>query len=111
MVDIMSKEYQAAYRKANREKKSSLELYRRYGVTLEDHDRLLRKQNFCCAVCRTPSVSYSTRLAVDHCHDTGKIRGLLCSGCNIGIGMLADSPEMLRTAAKYIESSDCVAPC
>jgi hypothetical protein len=60
----------------------------------------LRKQKLRCAIC----LGFMKRANVDHCHETGKRRGLLCSGCNTAIGKLKDDPEVLRRAADYIES-------
>lgn len=59
-----------------------------YGITLEEYNRLSIRQNGVCAVCGTfqPTKAHS-RLCVDHDHDTGKVRGLLCSKCNIGLGI------------------------
>ena len=62
------------------------------------------KQNYCCAICKTHSDLLPRNLAVDHCHTTGKVRGLLCTNCNIGLGMLKDSSEILNLAIKYLKS-------
>lgn len=53
-----------------------------------------------CAICHKPE---DIKLAVDHCHDTGKIRGLLCKRCNMGIGLLGDSPEITLNATLYLQ--------
>lgn len=75
-------------------------LRRRYGITLDEYEALLEGQGNCCAVCgRTQDINYS----VDHSHTTGEVRGLLCTACNRGIGMLQDDPELLRKAANYLE--------
>ena len=75
-----------------------------YGITLEQHDALLESQGGVCAICgATPEQSAKGALAVDHCHTTGKVRGLLCGNCNVGIGQLRDDPKLVRRAAEYLE--------
>jgi hypothetical protein len=59
-------------------------LKKRYGITPEDYDRMLKKQRGRCAICGKPPKK--NRLAVDHCHNTNKIRGLLCAACNRTLG-------------------------
>ena len=85
----------------NRRKK----LLQRYGLTQEDYDDLLTSQKGGCAVCGStdPRSRTAKHLFVDHCHFTGKVRGLLCHHCNSGIGKLGDNPTLLRAAADYIE--------
>lgn len=78
-------------------------LKRCYGITPEEYDKMLREQGGTCAICRgTESVG---RLAVDHCHSTGKVRGLLCTNCNQAIGKLKDDAQLLRNAINYLEVS------
>ena len=69
-----------------------------YGITLEQWDRMIIRQLGCCAICG----EQSRDLHVDHCHETGKIRALLCHKCNRGLGLFEDEPERLREAARYI---------
>jgi Recombination endonuclease VII len=70
-----------------------------YGISLEDYARLLAEQGGVCAIClRQPA----ERLCVDHCHATGKVRGLLCRTCNTGLGCYRDDPSLLTTAAAYL---------
>lgn len=76
-------------------------LQRKFGMTKTDYEGLLQKQNHVCAICQGTS---TRALAVDHCHNTGKIRGLLCTNCNRGLGYLKDSAELLRKAANYIDN-------
>ncbi len=75
----------------------------KWGLSLEDYDNMLQKQNGVCAICFEKCRS-GRRLAIDHCHKTGKIRGLLCGECNNGIGKLKDDPDLLRRAIKYLEN-------
>jgi len=82
---------------------------KKFGITEHDFQLMLDLQGGRCAICRCTSIEakelYSQAFGVDHDHVTGKNRGLLCPPCNSGIGMLKDSPELLRVAAEYIERS------
>jgi hypothetical protein len=79
---------------------------RSYGITQEDFDILLKKQNYKCYACGFVQGSFKTdRLFVDHCHSTGKIRGLLCQGCNIALGGVKDKIETLKKLIEYLENS------
>lgn len=81
-------------------RKSKLKLS--YGLTVEGYDALLGGQNFACAICVRPAAAEGKRLAVDHDHETGQVRGLLCAKCNRGIGLFNDSPVTLNAAAGYL---------
>lgn len=72
-----------------------------YNITISDYDLLLEKQNEVCAICKDRCKS-GKMLAVDHCHKTGKIRGLLCTKCNTGLGNFNDNRQFLLLAADYI---------
>ena len=75
----------------------------RYGITLEKYNDLAQKQNNQCAICaRNVSDNKMRRLSVDHDHKTGRMRGLLCSACNRGIGYLADDVSRVVSAARYL---------
>lgn len=81
-------------------------LKKRYGLTLEQHAEMLVRQNGRCAICGDPpdpnGVRASSRLHVDHDHETGQNRELLCNRCNRGVGYFRDDPNLLRAAAEYI---------
>lgn len=78
-------------------------LLRRYGITLEQYESLYEKQQGRCAICKRLEADFSRRLAVDHNHKTGEIRGLLCNHCNHWlVGKQTDS-TLLREIANYIE--------
>ncbi len=72
-----------------------------------DFDALLKSQGGACAICLSPSPnrSQSGRLSIDHCHSTGKVRGLLCHRCNAMIGLGRDDTSILQRAISYLESS------
>jgi len=71
-----------------------------FGLSLEKYENLLEIQAGVCAICAQKD---NRRLSVDHCHETGAIRGLLCNGCNLGLGKFKDSVESLRSAIAYLE--------
>lgn len=79
-----------------------------YGMTVAEYDAILAKQGNVCAICGNgePGAHGRTRkqfrLSVDHCHDTGRVRGLLCQRCNRAIGLLGDDPVVLRKAITYL---------
>lgn len=75
----------------------------KYNLTIAEYTNMLDKQNNCCAVCGLP-FSPGKNPAVDHCHNTGKIRGLLHPECNSALGLLRDNPDAFRKAADYLEA-------
>lgn len=92
------------------------QLKRLFGITVDQYAEMLAAQGGLCAICRQPETVPNRRspderfhrdgcsLSVDHDHATGAIRGLLCSGCNGGLGRFKDSVASLRLAAEYLES-------
>jgi len=85
------------------DKAANLHLKRTYGITLAEYDTMLEQQEGCCKVCGTDEPGGGNgRFSVDHNHATGEVRGLLCNGCNLGIGHLQDSPAVLLKAAAYL---------
>lgn len=79
---------------------------RKYNMTLEDFDNMLILQDGKCKICgNSESKGKNKLLCIDHCHETGKVRGLLCHSCNTGIGNLRDNIDNLKNAIKYLEES------
>lgn len=78
----------------------------KYGISEIKFQAMLREQAGCCAICGDEFSKAVPMLhaCVDHCHATGKIRGLLCKSCNLGIGRLKDSPIRLQKAISYLEN-------
>ena len=83
-----------------------------YGITVDDYYEMLENQNGGCGICGTKVPSARKRkhvtqemFFVDHCHSTGKVRGLLCGKCNRGLGYFEDAPERLEEAANYLRRS------
>lgn len=74
----------------------------KFGITIEDYERMLENQANRCAICGGYQVIKGDNLYVDHNHQTGKVRGLLCHYCNVGIGMLKDNPQILQNAIDYL---------
>lgn len=101
-----NREYCRKYREKNPEKvhetQRKNELKRKYGLTLEQYEEILSKQEGICVICHKPCPT-GKRLAVDHKHETDKVRGLLCRPCNAALGLFKDSHELLRVAADYLE--------
>lgn len=85
-------------------KRSSMntKLKRRFGISVEEYDEMLKNQKGMCLICGKYQCSQGHNLAVDHDHRTGKIRGLLCKSCNVGIGNFYDRPDLLLKAANYL---------
>jgi hypothetical protein len=84
--------------------------YRKYGLDgIEEYERIFAAQNGVCAICREPETEtlkgVVKRLAIDHDHQNGTVRGLLCAACNQMLGRAYDSPARLRAAADYLEKA------
>lgn len=75
---------------------------RQYGITLAKYDEMLEKQDYKCAICGNEDEVEGRRLAIDHCHSQGHVRGLLCGKCNRGLGLFYDNPELLQNAINYL---------
>lgn len=87
-----------------RDQKNAVRFFRKYGITIEQFAEMSTAQGDLCVICRQPPKG-KTRLSVDHCHKTGKIRGLLCDTCNVGLGMFQDDPDLLTAAITYLISA------
>lgn len=97
------KEKAKQFHKNNPKSKKGTRL-KKYGLTIVQFEEMLEKQNYKCAIC---GFEYDGNKAmfpfIDHCHSTGKNRGLLCSKCNFAIGQFNDDVSLLRSAIKYLE--------
>ena len=98
--DAMNSQSRAYYH-ANREEILVQQRTTKFGLASSEYDKLLTNQGGACAICGTEPNGRA--LAVDHNHDTGLVRGLLCHHCNTAIGLLDDSPERLIRAIEYLE--------
>ena len=79
-------------------------LKRNYNISLEQYIELFNAQQGRCKICSVHQAELPYNLAVDHCHKTGKVRGLLCKPCNSGIGLLKDDPILLEKAREYLSA-------
>ena len=84
---------------------------RKYGITLEERDTMLSKQEGLCSICDTPihfennSINIGHSAVVDHCHGEGHLRGVLCGSCNTGLGSFKDNKEYLLSAIRYLSEN------
>lgn len=87
-----------------KECKRVLDILSRYDITKEQYDEMFNRQNGVCGICFREGInSHMKNLCIDHCHKTGKIRGLLCSTCNTALGKFQDNTDFLKNAIKYLE--------
>jgi hypothetical protein len=89
--------------------KQNQRLNRRYGIKLDDYQKLFDSQKGLCAICLNPPTGLHSSgrahvLHVDHCHKTGEIRGLLCTACNQALGMFKEDIKILQKAKEYINA-------
>ena len=75
---------------------------RQYGISMQEFNKLLEHQGGGCAICLKPIESLRRRMNIDHCHETNVVRGILCSGCNTGLGHLGDNLDGLQRALDYL---------
>ena len=104
-------ESSARWRERNPDADANKTLKRKYGITLEQYDKLFAAQGGVCALCKRAETTKRRkkgegreRLAVDHCHDTGRVRGLLCFKCNTAIGSLGDTEEDAKRVVEYLSA-------
>lgn len=105
------KEWTSKSKKKHWKKNSVHESLRQLGITIDIYDDLIEKHQGLCAICNNEETRLSRnggvcRLAIDHCHSTGKIRGLLCHGCNTGIGKFKDNIDLLQAAITYLKQHE-----
>jgi len=97
--------YFREYEKKHPNKSKNRWLKRNFNITLEIYNKFLEEQNYCCKICLKNNNEFKQALSVDHCHKTGKIRGLLCYNCNRGIGLLQDDFKICMKAAEYLKNT------
>ena len=93
------------YPSAGRDYKRNDHLKRRYGITLDQWNEMFEDQKGCCAICKRHQSEINKRLAVDHNHDTGEVRKLLCTNCNTALGLFYDNQDILLNAVEYLRST------
>ena len=88
-------------------------LMRTYGITMDKYEEMLEKQNHKCGICEgegfvMDASKHKLKLVVDHCHKTGKIRGLLCHNCNRGLGLFKGKLDVIESAIAYLEGATTI---
>lgn len=108
-IKAYRKKYKLEHREQIREysreydRKTPYDRYKKYGLSSEDAQKLLEQQGGKCAICGTEEWGgWHHTYCVDHDHDTGQVRGLLCTRCNAGLGHFQDDPDLLLRAAQYL---------
>ena len=101
-----------ANRKLSTEDKKKYHLKHLFGLTIDDYNQMLEKQNHRCATCKKKETRIAHKtgriryLSVDHCHKTGIIRGLLCDQCNRTLGLLNDDIDTLKNMIAYLRKAE-----
>ena len=90
--------------KVTQESRRRAHVKHQYGISIEQVNDMRDEQGGCCAICSTPLTNWGHRSGphIDHCHTTGKVRGLLCASCNLGLGKFRDSTDILERAVSYL---------
>jgi len=106
LCDACMREKHAKQMLADRRRKG---LWESYKMTIDEYQKMYNEQNGLCLICNQQTQGRGAKkntLAVDHTHETGKIRGLLCSHCNTGLGLFRDNKELLQKAIDYLNERD-----
>ena len=91
------------WKNENKDKIRNCEYLSRYGITLSEYEEMLRSQDNRCATCNKHQTEVHRKiLHVDHCHETGQVRGLLCRSCNVALGFVEDSEDTLTEMILYL---------
>ena len=98
------KKYQEKYQETHDRKQYFSHYFKKYGMTKEEYIQFFNNQNGKCKICGKHQSELKRRLAVDHCHITGRIRGLICANCNTAIGFFNDDPVLVGKAKIYLEN-------
>ena len=93
--------YEAEYRKRSKDRRLANQRKYKYGLTAEEYDALVLASGGLCAICHE---AMGDDICVDHCHDSGAVRGLLCRNCNFGLGHFRDDPARLTAALAYLSA-------
>lgn len=105
---LNSAKYAKEWRQNNPEKRKTIKRrhdLKKYGITEEQYEDMVLHQLGVCAICEKEQKDNSRRLDIDHCHKTGKVRGLLCSKCNTALGLLNEELELFNKAVNYLRKS------
>jgi hypothetical protein len=94
--------YAKVWRGKNKRASKSIDLKKMYGITMDQYEAMEAAQGGVCAICNDPPGGRYKNLAVDHCHSTGKVRGLLCGSCNRALGFFRDDTDAIQRAVEYL---------
>lgn len=95
--------YRKRWREINADHTRSYDLKKKYGLTVDDLERMIMSQGNKCDIC-AKQFSEKVKMNIDHCHTTGKVRSLLCSRCNTAIGLVFENVEIMNSMINYIKS-------
>jgi hypothetical protein len=98
--------YKAAIKRSNEKVRDAIHLKQRFGITVDQFAVLFATCDGLCTICKFPESRKNRRLSLDHDHATGRLRGFVCSRCNIIMGCVNDDPELLERAAHYLRHAD-----
>lgn len=101
----LAQKYRARRLPERARKHKSSWLLKKYGITIEQYEFIWENQGKCCKICRTIENSKGKSFAVDHCHVTLKVRGILCDNCNQLLGKAKDDYKILENAIEYLKSN------
>lgn len=109
------REHQRLFRNARPDYNRAHNLKKRYGISIEEYQSLLADQNFACAICEveiSDTLAYKDKrsVVVDHNHETGEVRGILCSKCNLALGHARESTNILYRAIVYLSERGAYTP-
>lgn len=92
------------WRLDNPDKAKCAQLRKNYGITLDEWKDLFVKQGLCCAICKSLFPNTKNDWHTDHCHATGKVRGILCHNCNRGLGEFKDNVANIKATIEYLQT-------
>lgn len=104
----LAKKYEARRRPDRMRKHKSNIMFKKYGITMDQFESIWESQGRCCKICKSVTNSKGKAFAVDHCHRTLKVRGILCDNCNHLLGKADDSLDILISAINYLKSNSIV---
>ncbi len=106
-------EWANGHRERRRLQSRRSHLMKRFGITIEDYERLSAKQGHKCIICEKPMAELTDttnrlrpNMSIDHNHKTGEISGILCNNCNVALGLFSENPNILIRAAEYLETKN-----
>lgn len=99
---LISRRSSPEYRERKRKRQSELYFKNKYNLSIDDYEKIVMSQNFACLICGRHQDELEQKLFVDHDHETGRVRGLLCSSCNSLLGYSKDNISILESAIEYL---------